>query len=109
VPGTPLVKKRIWRKRVNNELRHEYKKIFKQINKTIFLKVPSFKHVYKWRLLQEKKLAISSKGKKIMNKIQVKEFIMFYERLTRHMLKNFDKKADIIIKIDENHKLKSIN
>ncbi len=102
-------KKRIWRKRVNNELRHEYKKIFKQINKTIFLKVPSFKHVYKWRLLQEKKLAISSKGKKIMNKIQVKEFIMFYERLTRHMLKNFDKKADIIIKIDENHKLKSIN
>ena len=102
-------KKRIWRKRVNSELKNEYKKIFKQINQIIFLKVPSFKHVYKWRLLQEKKLAATSKGKKIMNKIQVKEFIMFYERLTRHMLKNFDKKADIVINIDKDHKLKSIN
>jgi len=102
-------KKRIWRKRVNSELKNEYKKIFKQINQIIFLKVPSFKHVYKWRLLQEKKLAATSKGKKIMNKMQVKEFIMFYERLTRHMLKNFDKKADIVINIDKDHKLKSIS
>ena len=44
-----------------------------------------------------------------MNKMQVKEFIMFYERLTRHMLKNFDKKADIVINIDKDHKLKSIS
>ena len=33
---------------------------------------------------------------------------MFYERLTKHMLKNFSKSADSIIKIDEKHKLKSI-
>ena len=39
---------------------------------------------------------------------QIKNFIMFYERLTKHMLKNFSKKADSIIKIDEKHKLKSI-
>ena len=41
-----------------------YKKIFKQIDSTIFLKVPSFKHVFKWRLLQEKKLIATAKGKK---------------------------------------------
>ena len=41
-------------------------------------------------------------------KTQIKNFIMFYERLTKHMLKNFGKKADSIIKIDEKHKLKSI-
>ena len=101
-------KKRIWRTKVNTELKKKYKDIFKLIDTTIFLKVPSFKHVFKWRLLQEKKLSVTSKGKKIMNKTQIKNFIMFYERLTKHMLKNFSKRADSIIKIDEKHKLKSI-
>ena len=101
-------KKRIWRTKVNTELKKKYKDIFKLIDTTIFLKVPSFKHVFKWRLLQEKKLSVTSKGKKIMNKTQIKNFIMFYERLTKHMLKNFSKSADSIIKIDEKHKLKSI-
>ena len=31
----------------------------------IFLKIPSFEYVYKWRLLQEKKLKFTSKGKKL--------------------------------------------
>ena len=57
------------------------------INILIFLKIPSFKYVYKWRLLQEKKLKILSKGNKIMNKDQIKRFIMFYERITKSMLK----------------------
>ena len=33
---------------------------------------------------------------------------MFYERLTKHMLKNLGKKEYSIIKIDKSHKLKSI-
>ena len=47
-------KKKIWRKSVNLELKKNYKKIFNLIDKLIFLKVPSFKYVFKWRLLQEK-------------------------------------------------------
>ena len=39
---------------------------------------------------------------------QIKNFIMFYERLTKHMLKNFSTNVDTIIKIDEKHRLKSI-
>ena len=101
-------KKRIWRNKVNEEIKFKYKKIFKLIDSNIFLQVPSFKHVFEWRFLQEKKLRLSSKGKKIMTKSQVKEFIMFYERLTKHMLKSFNKKAQCIIRIDEKHKLNSI-
>jgi D-glycerate 3-kinase len=100
--------KKIWRNRVNQELKKDYKKIFKLIDKIIFLKVPSFKHVFKWRLLQEKKLRITSKGKKTMADNQIKNFIMFYERLTKHMLKTLIYKADSVIKIDTKHKLKSI-
>ena len=101
-------KKKVWRQKVNQELKNDYNKIFKLIDKYIFLKVPSFKHVYKWRLLQEKKLKTTSKGKKIMDDNQIKNFIMFYERITKHMLKSFEKKADAVIDIDDNHKLKKI-
>ena len=101
-------KKRTWRNFVNKELKTKYKKIFKLIDLMIFLKIPSFEYVYKWRLLQEKKLRITSKGKKTMSNKQVKNFIMFYERITRHMLKNFSKKAKFIINIDNSHRLKSL-
>ncbi len=100
--------KRIWREKVNLELRNNYKKIFNLIDKLIFLKVPSFKYIFKWRLLQEKKLRITSKGKKIMTDKQISNFIMYYERLTKHMLKILPKKADTVINIDKKHRLKSI-
>ena len=101
-------KKRIWRERVNFELKNEYRKIFKLIDKLIFLKVPSFNHVLKWRLLQEKKLRLSYKGNRTMNEKEIKNFIMFYQRITLHMLKNLGKRADIVIGIDKKHRLKSI-
>ncbi len=101
-------KKRIWRLTVNKELHNKYKKIFYLIDKLIFLKVPSFKYVYKWRLLQEKKLRTKSKGNKTMSDEQVKNFVMYYERLTKNMLKILPKKANTVISIDKNHKLKSI-
>ena len=100
--------KKIWRFKVNNEIKKNYKKIFNLIDKLIFLKVPSFRYVLKWRMLQEKKLRVSSKGKKVMSNKEINRFIMFYERLTKHMLKNLGKEAYSIIKIDKSHKLKSI-
>ena len=101
-------KKRTWRKFVNKELKNRYKKIFKLIDIMIFLKIPSFEYVYKWRSLQEKKLRATSRGKKTMSNKQVKNFIMFYERITRNMLKNFSKKANITINLDKSHRLKSL-
>ncbi len=101
-------KKKIWRKRVNEEIKKNYQKIFNLIDKIIFLKVPSFKYVFKWRMLQEKKLRATSKGKKTMTDEQVNNFVMYYERLTKHMLKILPKKAHSVINIDKKHRLKSI-
>lgn len=100
--------KQIWRKKVNNELKSRYKKVFDLIDTIVFLKIPSFKYVYKWRLLQERKLKKTSKGRKIMNPKQLKKFIMFYERITRHMLKTLDTKSKVVLNIDTNHRFKSI-
>ena len=85
-------KKKIWRQKVNFELKKKYKKIFNLIDKLIFLKVPNFKYILKWRLLQEKKLRITGKGNKIMNDNEIKDFIMYYERITKHILKTLPKK-----------------
>ena len=101
-------KKKIWRKKVNFELKKDYKQIFNLIDKLIFLKVPSFKHVLTWRLLQERKLRITGRGNKTMTDKQIKNFIMYYERLTKHMLKTLPKTANTVISIDDKHRLKSI-
>ncbi len=100
--------KKIWRQQVNLEIKKNYRKIFNLIDKLIFLKVPSFRFVFKWRLLQEKKLKITSKGNKTMTYKEMSNFIMYYERLTKHMLKILPKTADTVISIDYKHRLKSI-
>jgi len=94
----------IWRSRVNYELQNEYASIFNKINRLIFLRVPSFKCVYKWRLLQEKKLQLTSRGKKIMSPTQVKSFIMYYERITKQMLVDLTKKAYAVLYLDNKHR-----
>ncbi len=74
----------------------------------IYLQVPNFQYVYKWRLLQEKKLKLISDKKKIMTNKQVREFVMFYERITKQMIKDFKTKANILIKLDKKHRLNAI-
>ena len=103
-----LDKRLIWRNKVNNLLKNEYKKLFNKIDKLVYLKVPDFNHIFKWRLLQEQKLKLTSKSKKTMSKTQIKEFIMFYERITKHMMKNFSKISDLTVFLDTNHRSKNM-
>ena len=48
------------------------------------------------------------RGKKTMSDDQIKNFIMYYERLTKHMLNILPKTADTVISIDKKHRLRSI-
>ena len=54
----------IWRKYVNKKLKKEYKQLFSMIDHFIFMKIPNFRMVLKWRLLQENKLKKKSHSKK---------------------------------------------
>ncbi len=101
-------KRLIWRNKVNNLLKKEYKKLFNKLDKLVYLKVPDFNHIFKWRLLQEQKLKLTSKSKKTMSKTQIKEFIMFYERITKHMMKNFSKISDLTVFLDKKHRSKTM-
>ena len=79
------------------------------IDHLIFMKVPNFKMVFKWRLLQENKLKKRSHLKKnIMSYRAIKRFIMFYERITLQMLKDLSKSASIVMLLKKNHEIKKI-
>ena len=99
----------IWRKFVNNKLKTEYKNIFSMVDYYIFMKVPNFKMVFKWRLLQEIKLKnVSKYKKKIMSAMEIKRFIMFYQRITLQMMKDLSKTASIVMFLNRNHQAKKI-
>ena len=43
-----------------------------------------------------------------MNKNETKTFILYYEKLTRWMMKNMPANADMLIKVDKDQKIKKI-
>ena len=102
-------KNMIWRKYVNQKLKNEYKKFFNNIDYLIFMKIPNFKMVFKWRFLQEKKLEKKPYPQnKIMSYYGIKRFIMFYERITLQMVKDLSKSASLVIELKKNHGIKKI-
>ena len=98
-----------WRKYVNQKLKNEYKKIFSSIDYFIFMKIPNFKMVFKWRLLQEHKMKKKhNSNKKIMSNNEIKRFIMHYERITLQMIKDLSKSASIVMLLKKNHQINKI-
>ena len=99
----------IWRKYANEKLKKEYKEVFAMIDYFIFMKVPNFKIVFKWRLLQENKLRKKLHyKKKIMTYSAIKRFIMFYQRITLQMKKDLSKSASIVLLLKKNHEIKRV-
>jgi hypothetical protein len=43
-----------------------------------------------------------------MNTNEIKKFIMFYERITKQMIKDLKYSADIVIKLDKKHRLNNM-
>ena len=101
-------KNKVWRKYYNSLLQNEYKDVFSLFDKQIYIQIPSFKYVLNWRYVQEKSNASKSNNKEIMNKADLHKFIQHYEKLTKWMMKTMPNKADIILKVDENQKIKKL-
>ena len=102
-------KELIWRKYVNEKLKKEYKKLFAMIDYFIFMKIPNFNAVFKWRLLQENKLRKKSNSKKkVMSYNEIKNFIMFYQRITLQMIKDLSKSASVVMLLKKNHEIMKV-
>ena len=96
----------VWWKWSNDALRGSYQELFSLFDILIMIKVPDIQTVFDSRWLQEQTLSkhlVGTKDEhKIMNREEVDRFVMHYERLTLHILKEVPAIADIVIKRDRN-------
>ncbi len=100
----------VWRGYVNDRLKSDYASLFGRIDILALLKAPSFEVVYGWRALQERKLAETVKregltGAKVMDAQKIRRFLMFYQRLTEWILEEMPGRADILMPLDEEHRI----
>lgn len=108
----------IWRRYVNEQLGGRYQELFSRIDLLLMLEVPSMEIVYKWRAEQEQNLQEKvcyiydierpSDQMRVMNTLEIQRFIAHYERLTRAMLAELPDRADILFKLNDNHKVYQI-
>ena len=99
-----------WRRYVNDQLGGDYAKLFGRIDILAMLQAPGFDAVFGWRSLQEKKLAEKVRrdglaGAAIMDAAQIRRFLMFYQRLTEWILEEMTGRADILMPLDEDHRI----
>ena len=105
LPPLNILEKRLdpkgeWGKWSNHELGKKYQDLFSLIDLLIMIRLPSMEHVYKSRWIQEKTLKKINKGEKGSSKNKIYEFVMHFERLTKHMFKTLPSYADLIIERD---------
>ena len=100
-----------WRKYVNFQLTGKYKTFHNMLDYLLYLKAENFSLLRTWRLKQEKKLFLKSKNKKnlkIMNKNQVLNFMMTYQRITEQMFKTATNFSSIVMKLNSQHQIINI-
>jgi D-glycerate 3-kinase len=99
-----------WRRYVNARLRDDYAALYARIDVLALLKAPSFEVVFGWRSLQEHKLAerVARErltGTRVMDSEQIRRFLMHYQRLTEWILSEMPGRADILMPMDEHHRI----
>lgn len=97
-----------WRRYVNAQLAGRYADLFARLDHLVMLKVPSFECVEAFRTLQENKLREKGDGDGLMDEVAIKRFIMHYERLTRHMLAEMPRRADVVLELDASHTIERV-
>nr|WP_246604924.1 kinase [Aquisediminimonas sediminicola] len=92
-----------WRQMVNAALKGPYQDLFARIDLLVLLAAPGFDVVAGWRIEQEHELRrqhAGVSGGTIMTDAQVMTFIQYYERLTRHILREMPGRADLVLYLD---------
>ncbi len=96
-----------WRRYVNDRLATVYPRLFGQIARLVFLKVPDFQSVFRWRLQQEADnvKAVTSGAVRGMHPEELRRFIQHYERLMRHALYTLPERADVVLELGPEHEI----
>ncbi len=84
---------------VNDALRERYPALFERFDKLVFLQVPDFDAVKRWRTEQELQIEPAHR----MTAAQLTRFVAHYERLTRWMCADVPSRADLTVLLDASH------
>ena len=99
-----------WRKYYSKQLKTKYSMLFQKFDSLIYLKAPSFKHVLSWRKKQENHLRKLNKKDKSsgMSTKEIANFIQYYEKITKWMLREMPNLADIVLYVNKDQKISKI-
>ncbi|WP_340268831.1 kinase [Sphingobium mellinum] len=94
-----------WRRSVNDALAQEYQQLFASLDRLILLAAPDFSVVARWRqeqehMLRARLLAQGLPLARTMDDAAIERFVQYYERLTRHVLREMPARADLTIRLD---------
>lgn len=92
----------IWRRAVNEALAGPYQALFAHIDRLVLLAAPGFEVVQDWRTQQEVELraTLAAQGRDpalAMTDAQIARFIQHYERITRAILQEMPRRADLTL------------
>ena len=95
-----------WRAYVNNQLVEHYPALFETLDALVYLAIPDFDAVLRWRTEQEAKLRARTVGNThcVMDDAEIARFIQHFERVTRASAGHLARTADAVVPLDDHHR-----
>lgn len=101
----------LWRGHANAALAGAYAALFARIDHLILLAAPGFEVVRGWRGQQEALLRArvargEAQGAHVMDEAALDRFVQHYERITRHILAEMPRRADLVLPLAPDRSLR---
>lgn len=96
-----------WRSYVNAKLGSSYAELWRRMDALVLLQAPGIDIVQRWR--DEQELAPRrAHAPQAMTPVALRRFIMHYERISRHALRELPDRADLRLLLDGNRRVRRI-
>lgn len=96
-----------WRSWVNAQLAGAYAPLWRRLDRLVLLQAPDFSVVARWREQQERTLR-ARHAPQAMDAATLPRFLMHYERLSRHALRELPRRADLRIVLGREREVRAI-
>jgi len=100
----------VWRRHANHELRESYPALFAPCELLVHVQVPDFGCVKRWRggaehALRARLQAAGANTSRVMDEAALARFFDHYERFTAHAMREMPAVADIVLRLDREHRV----
>ena len=93
-----------WRSHIETALGGPYARLNEDLETLVFLEVPGLAAVRRWRLQQEGERPRRQRR----SAAEVNRFVAHYERITRRMLASLPSTADVVVELDDDHRVSGL-